>query len=180
MCISTRQTLQLNRASGMTLVELVMAIALAGLMVAGLMAAYSSLAVHSADPMIRIQTVAVAESLLEEALLKPFLDPSLLNSPDPDPCPASPGGDRDGFNNVCDYAGYKSNGIRLPNGTVIDGLENYSVEITVETEDDLGASPATVPVDCALKVTVAVTSPLNEITVLTGYRTNYETTAACI
>ena len=67
---------------------------------------------RSADPMIRIQAVAVGESYLEEALLKPFLDPATLTR-----CPASPGGARDNFNNVCDYAGYNASAVTLPNAS---------------------------------------------------------------
>lgn len=161
-----------NKSSGMTLVELVMAIAVAGVLVAGLMASYSSIVGHSADPMVRTQAVAVAESFLEEALQKPFLDPSTHTR-----CPASPGGNRDNFNNVCDYAGYSASGVRLPNGTLVNGLENYAIAISVAdiASGELGA----VPSHCALKITVRISSPLNDATVLTGYRTDHESVPAC-
>lgn len=160
------------RSAGMTLVELVLAIALAGLMVAGIMSSYSAIAGRSADPMIRIQTVAVAESLLEEALLKPFLDPATLTR-----CPPSPGGARDNFNNICDYAGYSASAVTLPNGAAVTGLENYAIAISVE--DIASGELGSVPTQCALKVTVTVTSPLHEATILTGYRTDYESTPPC-
>ena len=172
MCTEQNQNRHAKKTAGMTLVELVLAIALAGLMVAGIMSSYSAIAGRSADPMIRIQAVAVAESFLEEALLKSFLDPLTLTR-----CPASPGGARDTFNNVCDYAGYSASSVTLPNGAAVTGLENYAVAISVA--DIASGELGVVPTQCALKVTVSVTSPLNESTVLTGYRTDYESTPSC-
>ena len=160
------------RPRGMTLVELVMAIALAGIMLAALMSAYSSIVGRSADPMVRMQAVAVAESLLEEALLKPFLDPVTGTR-----CPAPPSGNRENYNNVCDFNGYSSTGVTLPNGSTVSGLENYAVAITVSdiSTGELGS----VPTQCALRVSVAVTSPLNETITLNGYRTDYESSPPC-
>ena len=161
----------IKRQQGTTLVELVMAIAVAGVLVVGLMTAYASIVGRSADPMVRTQAVSLAESFLEEALLKPFLDP------DGTVCPASPGGNRDNFNNVCDYHNYNSATITLPNGTTVSGLSGYSVSITVTniSAGELGA----IATNCALKVTVNVTSPLNEVLSLSGYRADYESDPVC-
>lgn len=158
--------------AGMTLVELILAIALAGLMVAGLMSSYSTVASRSADPMIRTQTVALAESFLEEALLKPFLDPATASR-----CPSSPGGNRDNFDNVCDYNGYNASTITLPNGSAVTSLSGYSVQISVGdiASGELGGIES----HCALKVTVSITNPLHETTVLNGYRADYESTPPC-
>lgn len=156
---------------GTTLVELVMAIAVAGVLLVGLMTAYSSIAGRSSDPMVRTQAVSLAESYLEEALLKPFHDPA------GSVCPASPGGNRENFNNVCDYHNYSSASISLPNGALVSGLNGYSVAITVTNiaAGELGA----VPTNCALKITVNITSPLSEVVSLIGYRTDYESDPAC-
>ena len=160
-----------ERQVGTTLIELVMAIAVAGVLLVGLMTAYSSIVGRSADPMVRTQSVSLAESYLEEALLKPFHDPS------GSVCPATPGGNRENFNNVCDYNNYSSSSITLPNGATVAGLSGYSVSITVAniSAGELGAIPA----NCALKVTVNITSPLNETVNVTGYRTDYESDPAC-
>ncbi|RLT97931.1 MAG: type II secretion system protein [Ketobacter sp.] len=160
-----------DRQQGTTLVELVMAIAVAGVLLVGLMTAYSSIVGRSSDPMVRTQSVSLAESYLEEALLKPFHDPG------GSVCPASPGGNRENFNNVCDYHNYSAASITLPNGAVVSGLNGYSVAITVTNiaAGELGA----IPTSCALKVTVNITSPLNEVVSLTGYRTDYESNPAC-
>lgn len=160
-----------NALRGTTLVELVMAIAIAGVLVVGLMTAYSSIVGRSSDPMVRTQAVSLAESYMEEALLKPFLDPS------GSVCPASPGGNRENFNNVCDYNNYSSSNITLPNGATVSGLSGYSVSISVAniSAGDLGS----IATNCALSVTVNITSPLNETVSITGYRTDYESTPTC-
>lgn len=168
MCIDGTRRLH----AGMTLVELILAIALAGLVVAGIMSAYSTVAGRSADPMIRTQTVALAESFLEEALLKPFLDPVAASR-----CPGPPSDNRDNFNNVCDYNGYNASTITLPNGSTVTSLNGYSVRISVA---DIGSGElGAIATHCALKVTVSVTNPLNETTILTGYRADYESTPPC-
>ena len=156
---------------GMTLIELVMAIALAGILVAALMSAYSSVVARSADPMVRSQTIAIAESYLEEVLQKPFLDASSGTR-----CPAATGS-RDTYNNVCDYSGYTSSNVSLPNGVAVAGLSGYTITIAVSdiSTGELGS----IPTHCALKVTVTVTNPLSDALSLTGYRTDYESNPAC-
>lgn len=156
---------------GMTLVELVMAIALAGIMVVALMSSYSSIVSHSSDPMVRAQSLAIAESFLEEASNKAFLDPATGNR-----CP-TPESSRASFNNVCDYNGYAASTITLPSGTVVSGLTGYSIAISVAAiaSGELGS----VSTNCALKVTVSVTGPLNETLSIVGYRTDYESTPPC-
>lgn len=160
------------RQRGLTLVELVMAISLSGIMVAGLMTAYSSILSRSADPMIRTQAITLAQAYLEETLQKPFYDPATGTI-----CPASPGGNRDNFNNVCDYNGYTSSSISLPNGAAVAGLSGYSVAIVVANigSGELGSLAS----NCGLKVTVNIISPINETISLVGYRADYESQPAC-
>ena len=63
-----------ERASqrGLSLIELVMFIAIVGLAIVGLLIVYNQAVKGSADPMVRKQAVAVAESLLNEVLMQPF------------------------------------------------------------------------------------------------------------
>ena len=167
-----KELLTYKSTEGVTLVELVMAISLSGIMLVGLMNAYSSIVGRSADPMVRTQAIALAQSYLEEALQKPFYDPATSTS-----CPASPGGNRDNFNNVCDYNGYSNASITLPNGSAVAGLGGYAVVITVAniSSGELGSIAS----NCGLKVTVNITSPLNETISLIGYRADYESNPAC-
>ena len=154
------------KVRGITLVELVMAIALSGILIVGLMTAYSSIVGRSADPMVRTQAIAIAESFLEEASLKPFLDPATGSR-----CGGATPASREDYNNVCDYNGYSSTTISLPNGTGVASLNGYAVSISVV---DYASLPSTAS-QCALQITVTVTSPLNESISLVGYRTDYET-----
>ena len=56
----------MKRQRGMTLVELVIAIAIIGIAAAALYSAMASLAGRSADPMLRQQSLLLAEAYLEE------------------------------------------------------------------------------------------------------------------
>lgn len=160
------------KSKGMTLIELILAIVLIGIMVAGLMSAYSVIVGRSTDPMIRSQTTMLAESFLEEVLLKRFLDPTTSTR-----CPASPGGVRNNFDNVCDYAGYTSSAITLPNGSSVSGLSGYSVSITIQ--DIASGELPSVPTNCALKVSVAISNPLGDTSVFVGFKADYESSPAC-
>src|ERR687896_1019013 len=60
------------RAAGFTLIELVLYIAMVGIAVAGVLLAYNAAARDSADPIVKKQALAIAESLLEEIQQMPF------------------------------------------------------------------------------------------------------------
>ncbi len=147
---------------GMTLVEMVIAIAVAGIAIAGLAAAFSSIVTRTADPMIQTQAQIAAESLMEEILLKPFADPDTSNVCTDVEAARS---DKD---DVCDYHNYTSTGIQDQTGTAISGLENYDVSVTVVPSAFGGIASAD-----ALLVIVSVTSPLGADVLLSAYRTNY-------
>jgi MSHA pilin protein MshD len=61
-----------RRQNGLTLIELVMFIVIVGVALAGILMVMNITIRHSADPMIRKQALAIAESLLEEIELQPF------------------------------------------------------------------------------------------------------------
>jgi prepilin-type N-terminal cleavage/methylation domain-containing protein len=60
---------------GVTLVELIVAIAIIGTGVAGILAVMEATTRRSADPMILQQAQLIGESYLEEILQKKFYDP---------------------------------------------------------------------------------------------------------
>jgi MSHA pilin protein MshD len=132
----------------------------------------------SADPMIRKQTIAIAESMLEEILLKEFCDPdtATLAAPAPPVCPAAriaadQEATRADHDDVDDYNGYSHVGIVDLTGTAVAGLGNYNitgVAVAVTT----AAQNAALNALGAKRVTVTVTGPQGAIT-LTGYRANY-------
>ena len=105
----------MNRQQGMTLVELVISIVIIGIAAAALYSAMAAITGRSADPLLRQQSLSIAEGYLEEILLQPFLDSSNAV------CPAPPAS-RASFDNVCDYNGLNDNGVRDARGQAIAAL----------------------------------------------------------
>jgi MSHA pilin protein MshD len=161
-----------GRPRGVTLVELIVAIAIIGIGVAGILAVMDLTARRSADPMIMQQAQIIGESYLEEILLKKFYDPDTDTV-----CPA-PEGSRAGYDNVCDYNGLNNNAGAVDQlGNTVERLESYNVAVTVSGAaavalGGVGNADGTVRV---LRVEVVVThDTLTGVSIpLTGYRVNY-------
>ncbi len=135
-------------ARGFSLIELVIAIVIVSVGVVGLLSVLNTYVRQGADPMVRKQAMALADSILEEILLKPFADPDGL------------GGEttRATFDDVSDYHGKTQT-------TFTDlpvSLSGYSVQISV-TATALGTVTAK-------RVQVTVSRGGESIT-MTGYRT---------
>lgn len=152
----------MRRQRGVTLVELVIAIVIVGIAAAALYSAMASIGGRSADPMLRQQSLAIAEAYLEEILSRDFLDPTSHTQ-----CPAPPAG-RGAFDNVCDYAGLDDAGARGADGAPLAGLGGYRVRVAVAPQAFAGLSAA-----AALRVTVTVAAPDTQALTLAGWRTCY-------
>jgi Tfp pilus assembly protein PilV len=150
--------MSIKRQAGITLVELILYIVIVSIGIAGILSVMNITSQHSADPMVRKQALAVAESLLEEIALKDFSDPDGSEA----------GETRPTFDDVDDYDGYNSNGIKDINEVAIGALADYQVNVTVA-----GAALGGIAAGEALLVTVIVSGPGNESITLNGYRTNY-------
>jgi MSHA pilin protein MshD len=159
----------MNLQRGMTLVELVLAIVIVGIAAAALFGAMASITGRSADPMLRQQSLAIAESYLEEILLKDF--PSDVGT-----CTdIANSANRSSFSNVCAYDGLNDTGARDANGNAIttrgvDGnpvamLDAYKVSVNVTAKPWAGLMQAN-----ALYVEVRVIDPAGHELVLAGYR----------
>jgi MSHA pilin protein MshD len=160
-----------NRVAGVTLIELVMAIAIIGIAMAGVMTLFMVTSRNSAEPMVQEQAQLVAESYLDEILLKKFYDPDTDSV-----CPAAEAS-RANYDNVCDY-NLASHPPADQFGTAIAELSAYRVVVAVT---NAGVTLGTVNNTGAirvLRVDVTVTGPGNASVTLTGYRTNYECNAA--
>jgi MSHA pilin protein MshD len=174
---------------GLSLIELLVFIVVVGIAVSGVLSVYSLNARSSADPMVQKQALAIAESLLEEVLAKPYTycDPdddaveTALSSAD---CATPEGMGTDGvedrysnltpYDNVNDYNNFSMTGIRDLNGDDVDGLGGYSATIQVQPVADFnGIVPAVSGDNETLLVTVTVTAPGNHSVSLSGYRTRY-------
>lgn len=150
------------RQAGMTLVELVISIVIIGIAAAALYSAMAAIGGRSSDPLLRQQSLAIAEAYLEEILLQPFLDPASGGQ-----CPSPPAA-RAAFDNVCDYAGLDDAGARDARGQAIAALANYRVQVRVTPQawNGLAASDA-------LAIEVTVTDPTGQQLLLSGYRARY-------
>ena len=146
------------RQRGFTLTELIIFIVVLGIGIAGILSVMNNTVKSSADPMVHKQTIAIAESLLEEISLKAYANPT----------GGYTGNDRSQFDDVTDYAGYSTSaGIVDILGASVAGLGNYNISppVTVASTSDLSGV-------AAQKITVFVTGPGGSVS-LTGYRGNY-------
>lgn len=181
-------------ARGLTLVELVVAIAVVAIGVTGVLLAYVMSVRGSSDSLAQKQALAIAEAVLEEIQLMPYTycdpdDAVAETATAPEGCNTpqgigpQPGETRTGtvtpFDNVGDYHGYDSTaeappGIKDIVGTIIAGLEGYRVDVHIVAQalPAAGALPA-VPANASLLVQVSVTGPAQTRVTLHGYRARY-------
>jgi MSHA pilin protein MshD len=145
--------------AGMTLVELIIAIVIVGTALAGLVAAYNRANIASADPLITQQMLAIAETMMEEVMLKPYVT---------DGGNAAQPATRVDYTEIDHYNGYAtSGGIVDVAGDPIAGLGRYDVAVSV--------TPATLTdiADAAdvRRIQVVVTERSGQQLQLTGWRT---------
>ncbi|MGM9480412.1 type IV pilus modification PilV family protein [Roseateles sp. NT4] len=171
------------RPRGLSLIELLMFIVVVGIALAALLKVFVTATIGSADPMIRRQQLAIAESLLREVELMNFTwcdpeSPQLATANSAADCAggAENSGPETGetrygptyFDNVNDYAGFSMSGIRDATGTVLAGLSGYGASVAVT-----GMALDSVAAGEALKITVTVTAPNVSALSLQGWRTRY-------
>ncbi len=178
----------MTRARGFTLAELVLFIAIVGIAVAGVLGAYDHAARDSADPILKKQALAIAESLLEEIQQMPFTycdpdDPIVATAPNSGACTTAEAvGPEVGesrysantpFDNVNDYHNYNTAmevppGVKDISGTPIAGLDAYNAQVTVSNAALPGVAAGE-----SLLIRIVVTAPGNLSVTLDGYRTRY-------
>ncbi|MGQ3051751.1 MAG: type IV pilus modification PilV family protein [Roseateles sp.] len=177
------------RVRGLTLIELLLFVVVVGIALSAMLKVFVTATAASADPMIRRQQLAIAESLLREVMLMPFTwcdpnDPNVETATGTGDCSSvEVSGPEAGqtrynaanpFNNVNDYAGFSMSGIRDITNTAVAGLGGYgaSVAVAAAALDSIGAGGE------ALKITVTVTAPGGDVISLQGWRTRFAPTAA--
>jgi MSHA pilin protein MshD len=145
------------RQRGMTLIEMVLAIVVVSVGLAGVLLAFSTVTRGSTDPLVTQQMLSIAEEMLEEIELKPYA--VAANS-----APASCA--RNTYNNLLDYNGYATSGqICNIDGTPIPSLAGYSVQVVVQPAALAGVA-------AAVRIDVTVIRGTNRLT-LSGWRTDY-------
>jgi MSHA pilin protein MshD len=152
MARTCRESRKINVQSGLTLIELVIFIVIVSVAVVGVLSVMNFTTQHSADPLVRKQAAALADSILEEILLKDYADPDGV---------AVTEASRALYDDVDDYNG-KSNAVF----TDLPGeLATCVIGITVtDGSATLGVA--------AKKVTVTVSNGAESIS-MTGYRAHY-------
>ena len=144
-----------RRMAGVTLVELVVAMVIVGIALAGLMTVYNRASIASADPLITQQMLAIGETMMEEVMLKPYESTTGTKST------------RAQFDALDDYASYAKQTVTDVDGNAIAGLELYRVAVTVDSTGQTLPSVATSDVK---RIVVTVWNG-NQNLVLTGWRT---------
>ncbi|MDP4027633.1 MAG: prepilin-type N-terminal cleavage/methylation domain-containing protein [Gallionella sp.] len=151
---------------GLTLIELIMFIVIVSVGLAGILLVINTVVKSSADPVVRKQSIAMADAILEEVLLKAYQNPA--GGFIPTNCAV----ERALFDDASDYtcfdgstAAKKILGDQMiaSSTTVLPDTFWAKVEVTAVTVS--GASMK--------KVTVTVTDPSNAVYALSGYRGNY-------
>lgn len=174
---------------GVTLVELVIAIIVISIGVAGVTSAFNEAVRASASPFFAKQALAVGEALLEEVQLAAFTfcrpsDPKYTANPDfqaasPADCTAgfaeamgAEAGDARPFDNVNDYDLLALPTITDVSGAAVPGLAGYSATVTVTA-----TALSTIAAGEALRITVTVTAPNGEVFSIEGFRTRHSPNA---
>lgn len=166
---------------GLSLIELLLAIVIIGIGVAGILSVLDLNARYSADPFPRKQALAIAESLIEEIMAKAFTDcdPDFFDAGTATCTLAEVSGPEAGetrsgptpFDNVNDYHGFSMTGITDITGAAVAQLSVYNASVSV-VPMGLGSIAA----GEALRITVAITGPNNTFITLDGFRTKHAPT----
>lgn len=182
-----------ERTRGLSLIEVVVFIVVLGLGLSAIVTLFGQLTKASPDPVVRKQVLALAESMMEEVLLRgfTFCDPDNSNvfaatAATVGECPGAPGVEAIGpeagetryadplFDNVSDYDGFSMSGASIADITnnPISGLGAYGVTVAVAAISG-GELPLLATTSDALRITVVATGPLGVSVTLVAYRTRY-------
>jgi MSHA pilin protein MshD len=150
----------LDVSGGFTLIEMIVILVVVSIVAVALFGAITANVARSADPMIRMQAIAIAQGYLEEALLQAYADP------DGGETGGCEEGSRPQYDDVQDYdcINGETPTDQFDNSPVL--LDDYTVDISVTgTTLDPGGMPAQ-------RVEVTVSHPQFSTT-LTGHRGNH-------
>jgi MSHA pilin protein MshD len=194
MCTESHLLRQRSQG-GISLVELIMFIVIVSLGIVGILSVMNVTTKASADPMLRKQALAIAESLLEEIQLQAFTycspdDVNAITAVSAAAC-ANAANSEDNLpsiarvsnapniarvaNNVADYNNLKLPVIYDVNGVAV-GVTGFSAEVGI-TQVGSGIAPNPIAFAMSntdvLQIDVTVTDPGANTYTLTGYRFRY-------
>lgn len=146
----------MKRQAGFSFVELIISIAVFAIAITAILGVFIGTTSKSADPMVQAQAAAIAQSYMEEILLREFSDPDGVS-----------GEGRATADDVDDYDGLVDNGARDQFNNPIAGLEDYTVTVSVNASSDLGVGGGD-----EKRIDVTVTHPIGISLRFSGYKTN--------
>ena len=155
MTVHRKTILSIPRQCGATLIELIVTIVIISIALSGILSVVNLTTKHSVDPIIQHQSIAIAESYLEEILLLPIIDPDGTDA----------GETRATFDNVDDYQNLADSNATNQNANTITGLESYSVSVSIADQTFSGVTMKA--------ITISVVRPGVDTIKLTGYRASY-------
>lgn len=143
--------------TGFTLVEMVIAIMIIGVGLAGVLTAFNTNVKSSADPMIRKQMLSIAEEMMDEVMLKSFATGTGTIT----------GCNRLAADDISDYGSYNQSICDI-DGTAVVDLAGYMVAVAQAAASLTNGTEAV----AATKITVTVTRGAETLS-LVSWRTNY-------
>jgi MSHA pilin protein MshD len=175
---------------GLSLIELLIFISVVSIALVALLRVFVQSTQASADPALRRQALAIAESLLEEVQLMPLTfcdsdDANVETATSEAGCAGAPeaAGPEAGesrstsppFDHVNDYHGLVMHGIVDLGNTPVAGLSGYNASVSVAKAalHSIGAASGD-----ALRITVSVTGPGSTSVTLDGYRSRHAPNAS--
>jgi len=147
-----------RRQHGFTLMEMIVAMVIISVALAGVLGVLSRTSVDSADPMVTKQMTAIAEGLMEEIQLKPFTAGNTA---------VTAGCARASYDEIGDYNGYAFD---VCDVSGVAGPAGYSVTVTVDAA--VGDITNNIPADDIRRISIVVSNGSDNYT-LVGWRTNY-------
>ena len=177
---------------GMTFIELIIVMVILSVAVVGLVGVINLNVRQSASPLIAAQSLAIAESLLDEVEQQPFTycdptDPKVASAtssascvtPSEDALPLGPkhgesrGSATNPLDNVSEYNGLMLDPVKDLTGSIL--APGYKASIVVSQVGGMGGVDVDDPLPLAdlLKILITVTGPDGHTFSLTGYRARY-------
>ena len=147
--------------AGVSLIEAVLFIVVVSVALVVVLKAFEVANRGSADPVLRRQSLAIAQALLDEISDMNFSSSGGFAGP-------YNVASRSQFDAVTDYNGFTLNGISDLSGTAVPGLSGYSASVAVTA-----AAFGNVSASNGYRISVSVTDPSGQTLTLDGYRANY-------
>lgn len=157
---------------GATLVELVMAIVIISVAIAGVVGAFSLIAGRSADPLNQTRAIALAQFYMDEVLSRKYDDKTLPGSvPKEVGCTIdTEESQREDFDDVDDYDDI--NGLAPENaegGSLGAQYSDFRISISI----NCAGAEVGLPPDEAKRIDITITDPSANDYRFTAYRANY-------